>query len=135
MLAQDALHAHGQGFKYLPLFHHGDPLKGVDVVGMHREEPDEFVHRLVETSIVLGKGHQVVADLSLLLGGFLEQTLGHDKFHIAAGNEDLLETVLHAADAVGDKGKARAVENGFLDTGHETEARLQTKFAKDSKKF
>jgi len=59
-----------------------------------------------------------------LLGGLLEQTLGHDEFDVAAGNEDLLEAVLYPADAVGDKGEARAVENGFLDTGHEAETQI-----------
>ena len=124
VLAQDALHAHGQGLEHLALFHHGDPLEGVDVIGMHREEPDELVHAFVEPAVVFGERRQVVADLGLLLGGLLEQTLGHHELDIAAGDEDLLEAVLHPADAVGDKGEARAVENGFLDTGHEAEAQI-----------
>ena len=124
VLAENAFHAHGQGLEHLALFHHGDALEGVDVIGMHREEPDELVHALIEPAVVFGKGHQVVSDLGLLLGGLLEQTLGHDEFHVAAGNEDLLEAVLHPADAVGDKGEAWAVENGFLDTGHEAEAQI-----------
>lgn len=81
-----------------------------------------------------GKGHQVVADLGLLLGGFLEQALGHDEFDLAAGNEDLLEAVLHPADAVGDKGEARsAVENGFMNTGHEAEAQVLADLAEEVK--
>ncbi|MCG3137503.1 MAG: hypothetical protein HJJLKODD_01349 [Phycisphaerae bacterium] len=36
----------------------------------------------------------------------------------------MLEAVLHPADAVGHKGKTRAVENGFLDTGDETEPQV-----------
>ena len=124
ILAQDAFHAHGQGLEHLALFHHGDPLEGVDVIGMHREEPDKLVHALIEPAVVFGKRHQVVADLGLLLGGLLEQALGHDEFHVAAGDKDLLEAVLHPADAVGDKSEARAVENGFLDTGHEAEAQV-----------
>ena len=91
---------------------------------MHREEPDKLVHALIEPAVVFGKRHQVVADLGLLLGGLLEQALGHDEFHVAAGDKDLLEAVLHPADAVGDKSEARAVENGFLDTGHEAEAQV-----------
>ncbi len=100
VLAQNALHAHGQGLEHLALFHHGDPLEGVDVIGMHREEPDKLVHALVEPAVVFGKGHQVVADLGLLLGSLFEQTLGHDEFHIVSGDEDLLETVLYPPDAI-----------------------------------
>ncbi len=91
---------------------------------MHREEADKLVHALVELTVAFGERHQVVADFGLLLGGLLEQTLGNDEFHVAAGNEDLLEAILHPADAVDDKGEARAVENGFLDTGHEAKAQV-----------
>jgi len=129
VLAEGALHTHGQGLEHLALFHHGDTFEGVDVIGMHREEPDKLVHALVEPAVVFGKGHQVVANLGLLLGGLLEQALGHDKFHVAAGNEDLLEAVLYPADAVRDKGEARAVENRFLDTGHEAETQVLTDLA------
>ena len=124
VLTENALHTYGQGFEHLAFFHHGNPLEGVDVIGMHGKEPDELVHALVEAAIVFGKGHQVVADLGLLLCGLLKQTLGHNEFDVATGNEDLLEAVLHPADAVGDKGEARAIENGFLDTGHEAEAQV-----------
>ncbi|OPY78412.1 MAG: hypothetical protein A4E70_02381 [Syntrophus sp. PtaU1.Bin005] len=91
---------------------------------MHREEPDKLVHALVEPAVEFGKGHQVITDLGLLLGGLLEQTLGHDEFHVAASNKNLLEAVLHPADAVGDKGETRTVENGFLDASHEAEAQI-----------
>lgn len=64
-----------------------------------------------------------------MLGSLLEQALGYDELHVAASNEDLLKAVLHAADAVGDKGKTLAVENGFLNTGHETKAQILTDLA------
>jgi hypothetical protein len=72
------------GLEHLALFHHGDALEGVDVIGMHREEPHELVHALVEPAVIFGKGHQVVADLGLLLGGLLEQALGHHELHVRA---------------------------------------------------
>jgi len=59
-----------------------------------------------------------------LLGGFLEQTLGHDEPYIAASNEDLLEAALHPTDTVGYKGEARPVENCFLNSCHEYEAQI-----------
>lgn len=77
---------------------------------MYREKPDKLVYPLIEPSIVFGKGHQVVPDLGLLLGRLLEQALGHDKFHIVASNENLLKAILYPANAVGDKGEARAVK-------------------------
>ena len=100
---------------------------------MHREKPNKFVHALVESAIIFGKGGQIVLDLGLLFGGFLKQALCHHEFDIASGNENLLKSILHPADAVGDKGKTRAVENGFLDTGHETEAQILADLANLSK--
>ena len=91
---------------------------------MHREEADELVHALVHVAVEFGEGRQVLADLGLLLAGLLEQTLGHHELDVLAGDENLLEAVLHPADAVGHEGKARAVEDGFLDTGDEAEAQV-----------
>lgn len=88
------------------LFHRGDPLEGVDVVRMHGEEAHELLHALVHAAIELGEGCQVLPDSHLLVGGLLEQTLGHHELDVLAGDEDLLEAVLHPADAVGHKGKA-----------------------------
>ena len=65
----------------------------------------------------------------MLLGRLLEQTFGHYEFDVAAGDEYLLKAVLHPADTVGDKGKARTVENGLLNTGHEAEAKILADFA------
>lgn len=42
---------------------------------------------------------------------------------------NLLEAVLHPADAVGHKGKVRAVKDGFLDTVNEAEAQVFADFA------
>ncbi len=91
---------------------------------MHGEEAHELVHALVHAAIELGEGSQILPDFHLLVGGLFEQTLGHHELDILAGDEDLLEAVLHPADAVGHKGEARAVENGFLDTGDEAEPQV-----------
>ena len=98
------------------------------------ESDGRLIVELREETLPEPTGHQILvrieaapinpSDLGLLFGGFLEQALSHHEFDIAAGNEDLLKSILHPADAVGDKGKTRAVENGFLDTGHETEAQI-----------
>ena len=45
----------------------------------------------------------------------------HDELDVAPGDEDLLETVLYAANAVGDEGEAGTVEDGLLDAGDEAE--------------
>ena len=56
-----------------------------------------------------------------MLAGLPQQALRHDELDVAPGDEDLLEAVLHAADAVGDEGEAGAVEEGFLHAGDEAE--------------
>ena len=129
VLIENAFHAHGQSLEHLALFYHGDTLEGVDVIGMHREEPDKLVHALVEPTVVFGERHQVFADFGLLFGGFLEQTLGHDKFHVTAGNKNLFETILHTTNAVSYKRKARAIENSFLNTCHKTKTQIFAYFA------
>ena len=124
VLVEQLLHGQRQGLEHLALFHRGDPLEGVDVVRMHREEAHELVHALVHAAVELGEGGQVLPDFHLLVGGLLEQTLGHHELDVLAGDEDLLEAVLHPADAVGHEGEARAVEDGFLDTGDEAEPQV-----------
>ncbi|OQC24622.1 MAG: hypothetical protein BWX71_01810 [Deltaproteobacteria bacterium ADurb.Bin072] len=91
---------------------------------MHGEETHELVHALVHAAIELSEGCQVPPDFHLLVSGLLEQTLGHHKLDVLAGDEDLLEAVLHPAYAVGHKGKAGAVKNGFLDAGDEAEPQV-----------
>ena len=124
VLVENLLHGQRERLQHLALLHGGHPLKGVDIVGMHREEADELVHALVHVAVELGEGGQVLAYFGLLLAGLFEQTLGHHELDVLAGDEDLLEAVLHPADAVGHKGKARAVEDGFLDAGDETETQV-----------
>ena len=91
---------------------------------MDGEEAHELVHALVHAAVELGEGGQVLPDFHLLVGGLLEQTLGHDELDVLAGDEDLLEAVLHPAHAVGDEGEPRAVEDGFLHAGDEAEAQV-----------
>ena len=64
-----------------------------------------------------------------MLGGLPEETLGYDEFNITTGNQDLLKAIFDAANAVGHKGKAWAVEDRFLDAGHKAKAQIFTDFA------
>jgi hypothetical protein len=52
------------------------------------------------------------------------RAFGHHELDVLAGDEDLLEAVLDAADAVGHEGEAGAVEDGFLHPGDEAEAQV-----------
>ena len=122
ILTENSFHAHRQRLEHLALFHHGDPFKSIDVIGMHWKEPNKLIHTLIESTIVFGKRHQIVADLGLLCGSLFKQTLGYDKFHVTTGNKNLLETILHPTNAVSDKSKTRAIEDGFLNASHESEA-------------
>ena len=124
VLVEELLYGQGESLEHLALLHRGDPFEGVDIVRMHGEEAHELVHALVHAAIELGEGSQVLPDFHLLVGGLPEQTLGHHELDILAGDEDLLEAVLHPADAVGHKGKAGAVEDGLLDAGDEAEPQV-----------
>ena len=91
---------------------------------MDGKEPYKLIHPFVHSAVEFGKGDEVGTDLDLLLGGLLEQTLGHDKLYVSPSNEDLLEAVFHAADAIRDEGKTGAVEDGFLHPGQEPETQV-----------
>ena len=89
---------------------------------MNREQPNELIQPLVHVPVELGERCEVLPDPRLLLARLLEKPLGDDEFHVFAGDEDLLEAVLHTAQAVSDVGKAMAVEDCLLHTGNEAEA-------------
>ena len=127
--AQQALHRERQGAEDLALLGHGHPLERVDIIRVHREQVDIFVHALVHAPVEAGEGLDIVADTGPLFAGLAEQALGDDELHVAARDADLLEAVLHAADAVGGEGEAVAVENGFLHAGDEAEAEVLADFA------
>ena len=123
-LPQPPLHRARQGAEDLALLHRGHPLEGVDVVGMDREQVHVLVHALVHAPVEAGEGREVFPDLRLLLARLAQQALRHDELHVPPGDADLLEAVLHPADAVGDEGEAGAVEDGLLHAGDEAEAEI-----------
>ena len=57
MLVEDRFHADRKGFEHFALFRHRDAFKGINIVGMHREEANKFIHALIEVAIEAGKGH------------------------------------------------------------------------------
>ena len=124
LLLQPPLHRARQGAEDLALLHRGHPLEGVDVVGMDREQVHVLVHALVHAPVEAGERGQVFPDLRLLLAALAQQASGHDELHVPPGDADLLEAVLHPADAVGDEGEAGAVEDGLLHAGDEAEAEV-----------
>src|SRR5215510_3290420 len=96
---------------------------------MNGKEPYELVHMLIHRAVEPGKRRQMLPDFHLLLSGLLEEPFGHDEFHVASGNEQLLEAVLHPAQALGDKSEAGTIKDGFLHACHETEPQIFTHFA------
>jgi hypothetical protein len=56
--------------------------------------------------------------------GLLEQALSHHELDVLASDEDLLETALDVADAIGHVGEAGAVEDDCLLPGDEAEAQI-----------
>src|SRR5215469_14296264 len=129
LLSEHSLHGKRQGPEDFALLDRNHPLEGVDIVGMDREQPNIFIHALVHAPVEPGERRQVFPDFDLLLSGLLKQALCNDELHVSAGDEDLFEPVFHTTDAVGDEGKAWAVEDGFLHTGDESEPEVLANLA------
>ena len=129
VLFEHLLHRQRQRLEHFALFNGRDAFKRIDVVRMHGEETNELVHALVHAAVESGEGSEILPDFHLLLGGLPEQSLGHDEFDVLSGDEDLLEAVLDAAEAVRNEGEARAVEDGFLYARHEAESKILADFA------
>ena len=91
---------------------------------MNREQPHVFIHAFIHCAVELGKFGEVRTDLVLLVSCFLQKTLCHDETDILSSQEYLGETVLHAAQTVGDVLEAVAVKDGFLHTRHEAETQM-----------
>ena len=70
---------------------------------MHREQADELVHALVHVAVELGEWQQIVPNLSLLRGRLSQQPLRDNELHVAPRDQDLLETILHAAHTLRDE--------------------------------
>src|ERR1035438_5368276 len=51
----------------------------------------------------------------------VQQALRDNEFNVRGGNLDLLKSVLHSADGVGDMREPATVKNGFLHARHATE--------------
>ena len=64
----------------------------------------------------------------MLLGGFTQQAFGHHKFHIALGDNDLREAVLHAAHGVRGEGETLTIEDGLLNASYEAQTQILTGF-------
>src|SRR5262245_29450976 len=95
---------------------------------MNGEKPYKLVHVLVHCTIESGERRQMFADFALLLGRFLQEPFGHNKFDVAAGDEQLLETNIPPTNAIGNNGKAKAIKDGFLYARHKAEPQVLTHF-------
>jgi len=126
---EQTLHGVRQRLQDFALLDGRHSLEGIHVVRVHGEHADELVHPLVHVPVESGERRQVLADARLLFPGLLQQPLGHDELHVAAGDLDLLEPVLHPAEGVGDELQPRTVEDRFLHPRDEAEAEVLTDFA------
>ena len=123
-MIEQPLHRERESPEDLALLDRGHPLEGVDVLGVDRKQVHVLVHALVHAPVEPGERCEICTDLGLLLAGLAQQALRHDELDVAPGDEDLLEAVLHAANAVGDEGEAGTVEDGFLHAGDEAESEV-----------
>src|SRR5690606_37560290 len=123
-VVQSLPHCNREALEHFPLFHRSHTLEGVDVVRMHREQANEFVHAFVHVAVELGEWQQIVPNLCLLRWRLSQESFRNDKLHVAPRDQDLLEAILHAPHTLCNERKSRAVENGFLDTGDESESQI-----------
>ena len=118
------LHRERQGPEDLALLDGGHPFERVDVVRVDRKQVHVLVHPLVHAPVESGERREIRTDLRLLLAGLPQQALRHDELDVAPGDEDLFETALYAANAVGDECEAGTVEEGLLHAGDEAESEV-----------
>ena len=129
VLIEDGLHGGLDGLERAALFGEVNLLEGLEVVRVNGEQADVFVHAFVHRAVELGKRREVLANLVLLVGSLLEQTCGHDKAHVLTVDQDLRETLVDAADAVGHVLEAAIVENSLLHARDEAEFQVFGDFA------
>ncbi len=121
LVVDDPVHGQREGLQHLALLDHRDPLKGIDEIGVDREQPHELVQPLVHVAVEPGERLEVGLDSCLLLGRLLQETLGHHVLDVGPRDADLLEAVLHAAQTLGHVGEPGTVEDGLLQAGDEAE--------------
>jgi len=102
---------------------------------MHRKETHKLIHAFVKSAIELGKREEVFPDAGLLLNALFEQALSHHKLDVISSDLHLLKTVFYPADAVGNKGEAKAFKNSFLHTCQKAETKIFTYFANFTKEI
>ena len=119
---QHPLHGVGERAQSLALFGSRHALESVDVLRMDGEQAHVLVHAFVQALVELPERRQIVAYLRLLLGGLAQQPFGHHELHVALGDDDLREAILHATQGVGGESEAFVVEDGLLHAGHEAQA-------------
>ena len=124
LVVDDPVHGQREGLQHLALLDHRDPLERVDEVGVDREQPYELVQPLVHVAVEPGEWLEVGPDSCLLLGRLLQEALGHHVLDVGPRDADLLEAVLHPAQAVGHVGEPGIVEDGLLQAGDEAEAQI-----------
>ena len=73
-----------------------EPFECPDVIRVHREKPNIFVHALVHGPVKFGEGCQVGSDLVLLVGSLLEQSFCDHETDVLAREKHLRKAVLHA---------------------------------------
>src|SRR5262249_28028503 len=89
----------------------------------------EIIHPLGHIAVELCEGRKVLADPRELVRCLLQQSVGNDEFHIRGRNLDLLKAVFNAAQTVRNVRESSAIEDSFLNTGHEAEAQIFADFA------
>ena len=126
---QQPFHGVGQRAQRLALLRRRHLLEGVDVHGVYGEQANVLVQAFVQALVEPAERRQVLAYPLLLPRRLAQQALGHDELHVALGDDDLREAVLHAAHGVRGEAQARAVEDGLLHAGHEAQAQILAGFA------
>ena len=99
-MVDDPVHGDRKRFQDFAFLDDRDLLEGVDEVGMDGKQADELVQPFVHVSVEPGERRQVVADLRLLVAVLPEEALGNDELDVRSRDQKLIETILHAAQAV-----------------------------------
>ncbi len=85
-------------------------LEGLDVGRMDGKELSKLVQPLGQTAVEGRELAQMLRDAGQLLVGLAQQPVGDDVGDVLAGDTHLFKAITHAAQLLGYKGKARAIE-------------------------
>ena len=122
IVVEDAFDLGAERFQNFSLLGDRDRFEDLQVSWVDREKPDELFKPFGHAAVKRGEFLKVFPNLGPLLIVLGQQPFGNDVGHVLPDDANLLEAILHPAQAVGDELELRVVEQALLQARNEAEA-------------